>query len=96
MGAAPGPHKLLGTLQVTMAKKTVDSGGQVFHTPPVFAVTNSPVETFNASLKREYTLRTRWGHPASAHTTGESSTISIDDGGKAASTTHDGGCSAQQ
>ncbi|ETI46582.1 hypothetical protein L914_08738 [Phytophthora nicotianae] len=41
-------------------------------------------------------MQTRWGHPASAHTTGESSTISIDDGGKAASTTHDGGCSSQQ
>ncbi|OWY91780.1 hypothetical protein PHMEG_00039499, partial [Phytophthora megakarya] len=30
-----------------------------FATPSGFATTNNPVETFNASLKRDYTLRRR-------------------------------------
>ncbi|ETL83899.1 hypothetical protein L917_16222 [Phytophthora nicotianae] len=32
---------------------------QVFATSPGFASTNNPVETFNALLKRDYTLRRR-------------------------------------
>ncbi|OWY98363.1 hypothetical protein PHMEG_00030888 [Phytophthora megakarya] len=32
---------------------------QAFATPSGFATTNNPVETFNASLKRDYTLRRR-------------------------------------
>ncbi|OWZ22653.1 hypothetical protein PHMEG_0002597 [Phytophthora megakarya] len=29
----------------------------IYHTPPAFATTNNPVESFNGTLKRDYTLR---------------------------------------
>ncbi|ETN01786.1 hypothetical protein PPTG_16877 [Phytophthora nicotianae INRA-310] len=32
---------------------------QIFHTPPAFATTNNPVESFNGAIKRDYTLRSR-------------------------------------
>lgn len=32
---------------------------QIFHTPPAFATTNNPVESFSGAIKRDYTLRSR-------------------------------------
>jgi hypothetical protein len=35
-----------------------------YHTPPAFAATNNPAESFNASIKRDYTIRERLKIPA--------------------------------